>query len=295
MNNNEILVENLNLNETEETIRPYFENIGEITNISILRSKNNTGRGLAYITYKDADDAYHAFSKLNNSCINGRPIHIIISLNEINEREKKREQEMQNIRKQVEFMYNKIEDLENQNKYLSTCLSVPSPHYQSIDLIPIGQMWNINSITRNTLLYEGKTYIVEASNVKNNSNAFSPCFLFSAKNGEGNSWETDSQQESAFIFIQFEQPILANVLKMTSKKGIWTTQAPMSFEISGINSDNEIKTLKTYYNVEWRPNETLSFPFVNNTTEFYCYKIVFFSSPNQNKFELAELNLGIIQ
>lgn len=294
MDSNVILVENLNVNETEETIRPIFEKIGEITSLYMLMSRNNTGIGVAHITYKDSDDAYHAFSKLNNSCINGRTIHIVISLDGIYEREKKREQEMQNIRKQLEYMCERMEMLEYKNQYHSACFYCPSSHYQSIDLIPIGQMWNITSITRNTLSYKGKTYIVEASNVKNNSNSYSPCFLFGAKNGEGNAWETDSQQEFASISIHFDQPTLANVLKMTSKKGLLSPKTPKSFAITGINSDTDFKDLKTYHNVEWRQNETISFPFVNNTTEFYCYKIVFFSSPNQNKFELAELNLGII-
>lgn len=101
-------------------------------------------------------------------------------------------------------------------------------------------------------------------------------------------WATDANLESADIQIDFDSPLIASIILMSSRDR-WYLQGPTSFEIFGI-SENSPVSLRRFDNVYWTPNETKLFAFYNRRS-FSSYKVVFYSK-EENHFALSEFNIG---
>lgn len=187
-----------------------------------------------------------------------------------------------------------LHESSNEQSFVNKCLCNPQSQLYYTNLIPIGQKWEVESITKNTLKYKNIQYTVCVSDVdKDNTRTHFPYFLFNGKkeNERGNRWATSSHRTGAYISISFDIPQQANVLSMTSRNGQDCSQAPTSFEIVG--SEEEISLYKKF-GVEWEENTKLNFTF-QNTKSYYYYKIYFYTSDSPEcYFGLAELNLGMI-
>ena len=107
----------------------------------------------------------------------------------------------------------------------------------------------------------------------------------------GTQWESNKQNKDlpSYIKINFDIPVKANVLLLTSKS---SDAAPTDFEIFGCNEGENFVSLDKYNEVKWTENdEKQAFPFFNDK-KFTTYKVVFYKSKSAGYFACAELNLG---
>lgn len=306
--NQTVFVHNLNFSENEASIASYFGAAGPIVDVQVLRDTTNRSRGFAYITYRNALDAQSSVLMFNNSIFNGRKIIVQFIDNSNRLKEEIDEQRYKYITKKLDDIIDLLgtDRSRNTKRTRQTMRQVVPSFYKEpsvyskpqnpyFNLIPIGQTWLVETRTKNTLIFNGKKIIVEASNVdKDNQETHYPHFLFNGINEiqNGNRWATSSHQKSAYIFIQFSEPVLANILIMTSRNGNDCLQAPSSFEVFGIGRFGIKNSLRRFDNVKWSPNLTQYFT-LNNSTEYTSFKIMFYSSDFPSKyFGLAELNLG---
>lgn len=289
-----ILVQNLNYSEKEESIKSHFERAGKISKIRLFRDNKNQSKGIAYIKYKEADDAKRAVNMFTDTVYSGRRLKVELFNGERNEENEDRiEERLDVIEKKLDEVIRLLKSNHENQKNADS--NSEDGLINFINLIPIGQTWNIDSPTKNTLTYNGNFYIVEVSNVdRDNQETHYPYFLFNGINEThgGNRWATDSYQDIAYIKIRFSRPIVANVLTMTARNGEDSQQAPTSFEIFGIKQNEASQSLNRFDEVIWTPNLNLTFQF-NNRNSYSAYKIVFYESnfPTQY-FGLSELNLG---
>lgn len=94
----------------------------------------------------------------------------------------------------------------------------------------------------------------------------------------------------SFAEIEFENPVIANLLSMTARTTIYD-QSPRSFEIQG-NNGSHFESLKYFQNIDWESNENRVFYF-KNSTPYKSYKIIFTATKNFD-VSICELNIGHI-
>lgn len=295
---NTVSVSNLDFSENEETIKSYFSKAGEISNIRLIRNKKNQSKGLAYVTYENAEDALTAVNMLHYTILNGKQLTVKF----YKERKKSSQaKESQNdgdndkIVKKIDALEKELDELKDILK--SKKKSDKKEQNKSLEftnLVPVGQSWKIELPHRNWMEYEGKRYVVETSSVNriDEGNSY-PYHLFNGlseiKNGR--IWATDPDQYNAFITIIFPVPVVANVLTMMARDGDNSQQAPTSFEVVGV-TNGTINSLKKFNKVAWAPNSQATFTF-SNRKKFSEYTIYFSENNCQQKsFGLAQLNLG---
>ncbi|KAI8232205.1 mRNA export protein mlo3 [Colletotrichum sp. SAR 10_99] len=74
-----VIVSNLPKDVSEQQIKEYFlTSVGPIKRVEISYGPNSVSRGIANITFRDADGASKAFQKLNGLLVDNRPIKIEI-------------------------------------------------------------------------------------------------------------------------------------------------------------------------------------------------------------------------
>lgn len=72
---NKVFVGSLSWNTTDDTLKAFFEQVGEVLSASVIKDKA-TGRskGFGFVEYKDDADAKEALTKLNGQTLDGRTI-----------------------------------------------------------------------------------------------------------------------------------------------------------------------------------------------------------------------------
>jgi polyadenylate-binding protein len=58
-------VKNLNLDETEETLKSKFEFFGEIISTLLMKTEDGKSKGFGFVCFKDSENAMKAQSELN--------------------------------------------------------------------------------------------------------------------------------------------------------------------------------------------------------------------------------------
>lgn len=74
-----LLVQNLNYSTNKEEIKKHFEQIGEVSKIELVLDKNENSKGIAYVTYKNPEDARLASKVLNKTVLDGNKLYLDIS------------------------------------------------------------------------------------------------------------------------------------------------------------------------------------------------------------------------
>lgn len=159
--------------------------------------------------------------------------------------------------------------------------------------IPIGKEWGSNELTKCTLpTSEFGKIEVTVNSVYENWQSCHPKKMFNGqreKPPDDYGW-TSNKPLPSFVQIDFENPVLANLLSITARTTGYD-QSPRSFEIQGSNDDH-FDSLKYYQNVDWEPSENKIFYF-KNTTPYKSYKIIFTATKSID-VSICELNIGYI-
>lgn len=189
------------------------------------------------------------------------------------------------LREEVEMKKRKINDLIH--------FGLVNEAVKKIDFcIPIGQNWYTMNSKQCTLNYQNKTINVTSSSTHCDQDDHHPRHLFNGKleneNG-GLRWGTDRGVCDPFILIQFNTPVLANLI-LISSRGQYYNEASARFEVLASNNGNDFVSLFKKSGVSWNTNERKLFPFYNEK-KFSVYKIIFYTS---FIVSLAELNLAEI-
>lgn len=290
---NAVSVQNLNYSEDENSIKSYFSRYGHIQKIQLIKDNKQQSKGHAIITYSTQEEARNTINYFNETVFNNRKITVKFykerkstkPKDPSEKREERIEKKLQDIGESLEEI-NKL--MKSKSKNEKEKKSKDNDQINFTTLVPVGQHWNIETATRNSLTYKGEQYIVQATSVDRFNEADSyPSNLFNKKNY----WATDSDQNFASIDIHLPKPTVANVLTMTARKGSDSQQAPSSFEVCSFK-DGALNHLKKFNKVAWSPNLQSTFTF-SNRTKFSDYRIAFYESNAPNKsFGLAELNIG---
>lgn len=69
-----VFVNNFPFQTTEDEIRAMFAEVGEIHSIRLLTTPQGRPRGIAFVQYKNQEDADNAIKKFNRHMFNGRPL-----------------------------------------------------------------------------------------------------------------------------------------------------------------------------------------------------------------------------
>lgn len=206
------------------------------------------------------------------------------------EREKNdiKENELIEIKKEIDKMKESQKSLELWKKIQMNHIG----DYQN--MIPIGKKWTQGENINIFRLIDNKlTYEVSASSTYNSNYYIEKLFNGQKEPSGFNSWATVDlkNDKNPFIQIKFPIPTIINVLVFTSR--YFANQSPTSFEVFGINDQNQEKLLGSFIQSEWAACDKKLFPFFNEQP-YNIYKIKFYSSSGNTYIALAELNLGKI-
>lgn len=70
-----LYVGNLNFDATEEDLRKFFEEAGEVQNVNVIKNKyNNKSKGFAFVEMVNDEDGKKAIENLNGKDLMGRGI-----------------------------------------------------------------------------------------------------------------------------------------------------------------------------------------------------------------------------
>ncbi len=77
MQNNKLFVGGISWNTTEDQLKEYFSQIGEVEEVKIITDRM-TGRskGFGFVTYKNEDDANKAIETLDGKELDGRNLKV---------------------------------------------------------------------------------------------------------------------------------------------------------------------------------------------------------------------------
>jgi RNA recognition motif-containing protein len=77
MDNNKLFVGNLSWDTTDETLKAFFEQIGEVVEAKVIFDRNtNRSKGFGFVTMANAEDAKKALEELNDKELDGRAIKV---------------------------------------------------------------------------------------------------------------------------------------------------------------------------------------------------------------------------
>ncbi len=75
--NNKLFVGNISWETTDEDLKIFFEQIGEVLEAKIIMDRiKNRSKGMGFVTMATDELAVEAIEKLNNKELNGRPIRV---------------------------------------------------------------------------------------------------------------------------------------------------------------------------------------------------------------------------
>ena len=75
-----IYVSNLSFNVTDEDLRDYFAEYGEVTSAKVIMDKfTNKSRGFAFVEMSDDEAAKKAIQKLDGASVDGRTIGVSVA------------------------------------------------------------------------------------------------------------------------------------------------------------------------------------------------------------------------
>lgn len=157
-------------------------------------------------------------------------------------------------------------------------------------LIPENQQWNINGPKEATLSFNSNTIIVKSSLTFENRIEVNPCYLFT--NGGWGCWAAHRNEfENSFILIEFDSPVVANFLKIISRKQ-WYSETPQIIQIFAKNKNTDFVLLAKFDGISCGEFQTRFFRF-DNSSSYSSYKIMF-NKPcqNANTISLSKLNIG---
>ncbi|WP_185868374.1 RNA recognition motif domain-containing protein [Blattabacterium cuenoti] len=81
-NNTKLYIGNLSYNITEQELKKYFEDVGEVSNVKIIfdeYSSNRRSKGFGFIEMSDEESAKKAIEKLNGTEFMGRKIIVSVA------------------------------------------------------------------------------------------------------------------------------------------------------------------------------------------------------------------------
>lgn len=70
-NGNKLFIGNLSFGATDDMVRQHFSQVGTVTDVYVPMKK-----GFGFVTFSSAEEAKRAIDELNESEIDGRPIHL---------------------------------------------------------------------------------------------------------------------------------------------------------------------------------------------------------------------------
>ena len=74
---NKLFVGNVSWNATEDQLKTFFEQVGEVTEAKIIYDRaTNRSKGIAFVTMATDELATQALEELNEKELDGRTIHI---------------------------------------------------------------------------------------------------------------------------------------------------------------------------------------------------------------------------
>lgn len=160
-------------------------------------------------------------------------------------------------------------------------------------IIPIVDIkkWNSLSITKCSLALNDQKITISASSSYNRED-HSVVYLFNGTKEQdgGNRWASNFLN-SADITINFQKPVVANIIYMTPRYPKCVSHAPSNFNIYAGNDSQNLILIKEIKKKKWNENDKRYFLF-NNSIEYLCYKIEFINDNGSQHFGLSELNLG---
>lgn len=75
--NNKLFVGNISWNTTDEDLKKFFEQIGEVVEAKIIMDRiKNRSKGMGFVTMATDELASEAMEKLNGQDLDGRPIRV---------------------------------------------------------------------------------------------------------------------------------------------------------------------------------------------------------------------------
>lgn len=73
---NKVFVENLDYNTTWQTLKDHMKQVGKVRRADVFTGDNNESTGMGMCEFVFAEDVGRAVRELNNSLLDGRPIHL---------------------------------------------------------------------------------------------------------------------------------------------------------------------------------------------------------------------------
>lgn len=78
--NNRLYVGNLSYDVTNESLRSFFAQCGEVSDMHIATDRDTgRARGFAFVTMKTDEDAAYAMAQLNGAMLDGRALRVNIA------------------------------------------------------------------------------------------------------------------------------------------------------------------------------------------------------------------------
>jgi RNA recognition motif-containing protein len=75
--NNKLFVGSLSWDTTEESLKSFFEQVGEVVEAKIIFDRNtNRSKGFGFVTMANPEDAQKAIEELNEKELDGRQIKV---------------------------------------------------------------------------------------------------------------------------------------------------------------------------------------------------------------------------
>lgn len=203
------------------------------------------------------------------------------------------EDQVATLTQQMKEKDNQIQMLQNNvSKLIELSTLNQNSITQSNFLIPMGKTWETDGITKCSLqeTQHGSIHVI-VNSVYKNWESCHPKNLFNGKleNSPNDFGWTSNKPLPSFIQIEFEIPVIANVLSMTSRTTYYE-QSPKTFSIQAKNDNEQYKTLRVIKNENWQPSENKLFPF-NNSEPYKYYKIEFTETKSID-VSIVELNLA---
>lgn len=91
-----VFIQNLNYSSSEEDIKNYFSQAGEVEDVFLFMSKKKQSQGMAYVKYKAAENARNSIAMFHRKQFNEKTIDVsFIDLEEEMEKKDKKEKEDQ--------------------------------------------------------------------------------------------------------------------------------------------------------------------------------------------------------